>query len=287
MRPLHLTIEGLRSFRARVSIDFTGRGHVAIVGDTGAGKSSILEANHLRPLRTDDLHRPGEPGADERHVHAPPGRAPVPPVRRDLGGRPHPAPRRAGQGRAGHRATAPRRRRRRRGRAGRTGQARQRPHQSLLGLDSDAFLRTVVLRRAVSPGCSWRTGRPNRGRILRQVWRTDELEAAGALAGAARQEAERLRVRLEQGRFRPIRKTPPRIAPAWWRTLERAGRHAADASEDERAASTARKGGARGWRRRGGRRGPSSTGYMRSTAGARRPACSPSPRSTGGCGKRP
>ena len=44
MRPVHLTIEGLRSFRAPVSIDFTGRDHVAIVGDTGAGKSSILEA---------------------------------------------------------------------------------------------------------------------------------------------------------------------------------------------------------------------------------------------------
>ena len=37
-----------------------------------------------------------------------------------------------------------------------------------------------------------------RGRILRQVWRTDELETAGALAGAARQEAAALRVRLDE-----------------------------------------------------------------------------------------
>ena len=44
MRPLHITIEGLRSFRSAVSIDFAGRDHLAIVGDTGAGKSSILEA---------------------------------------------------------------------------------------------------------------------------------------------------------------------------------------------------------------------------------------------------
>ena len=45
MRPIRLAIEGLRSFRSpAVPIDFTGRDHLAIVGDTGAGKSSILEA---------------------------------------------------------------------------------------------------------------------------------------------------------------------------------------------------------------------------------------------------
>src|SRR3712207_162800 len=44
MRPISLTIEGLRSFRAPVTIDFGDRSHIAIVGDTGAGKSSILEA---------------------------------------------------------------------------------------------------------------------------------------------------------------------------------------------------------------------------------------------------
>ena len=44
MRPVSLLIEGLRSFRAPVSIDFKGRSHIAVVGDTGAGKSSILEA---------------------------------------------------------------------------------------------------------------------------------------------------------------------------------------------------------------------------------------------------
>ena len=44
MHPIRLTIEGLRSFRHEESIDFTGRDHIAIVGDTGAGKSSILEA---------------------------------------------------------------------------------------------------------------------------------------------------------------------------------------------------------------------------------------------------
>src|SRR5690606_37854570 len=44
VRPIRLEIEGLRSFRAPQPIDFAGRDHIAIVGDTGAGKSSILEA---------------------------------------------------------------------------------------------------------------------------------------------------------------------------------------------------------------------------------------------------
>ncbi len=44
MRPLRVRIKGLRSFRTEVEIDFTDLALVAIVGDTGAGKSSILEA---------------------------------------------------------------------------------------------------------------------------------------------------------------------------------------------------------------------------------------------------
>jgi exonuclease SbcC len=44
MRPLRLRIKGLRSFRTERLIDFSDLGLVAIVGDTGAGKSSILEA---------------------------------------------------------------------------------------------------------------------------------------------------------------------------------------------------------------------------------------------------
>lgn len=44
MRPLTLRVEGLRSFRQRVEIDFADRQLVAIVGDTGVGKSSLLEA---------------------------------------------------------------------------------------------------------------------------------------------------------------------------------------------------------------------------------------------------
>ena len=44
MRPLEIIIEGLRSFREPVKLDFRGRDQIAIVGDTGSGKSSIIEA---------------------------------------------------------------------------------------------------------------------------------------------------------------------------------------------------------------------------------------------------
>jgi len=44
VRPLVLRVRGLRSYRAECAIDFRDRGLIAIVGDTGAGKSSILEA---------------------------------------------------------------------------------------------------------------------------------------------------------------------------------------------------------------------------------------------------
>lgn len=44
MRPIRLAVEGLRSLRRRVEIDFENRRLLAIVGDTGVGKSSLLEA---------------------------------------------------------------------------------------------------------------------------------------------------------------------------------------------------------------------------------------------------
>jgi len=44
MRPRRISLRGLRSYREPVQIDFSDIGLMAIVGDTGAGKSSILEA---------------------------------------------------------------------------------------------------------------------------------------------------------------------------------------------------------------------------------------------------
>lgn len=44
MRPEKLTLCGLGSYTKEETIDFTGKNFIAIVGDTGAGKSTILEA---------------------------------------------------------------------------------------------------------------------------------------------------------------------------------------------------------------------------------------------------
>lgn len=44
MRPLRLRIKGLRSYRGELEIDFSEAGLFAVIGDTGSGKSSILEA---------------------------------------------------------------------------------------------------------------------------------------------------------------------------------------------------------------------------------------------------
>ena len=47
MRPVRLTFAGLRSYRAEAVIDFADLDLFAIVGDTGAGKSTIIEALSL------------------------------------------------------------------------------------------------------------------------------------------------------------------------------------------------------------------------------------------------
>lgn len=44
MKPIRLEVENLRNFRQKCVIDFTGLEMFAILGDTGAGKTSILEA---------------------------------------------------------------------------------------------------------------------------------------------------------------------------------------------------------------------------------------------------
>ena len=44
MRPISLTFAGLRSYRAATTIDFADLNLFAVIGDTGAGKSTIIEA---------------------------------------------------------------------------------------------------------------------------------------------------------------------------------------------------------------------------------------------------
>lgn len=199
MRPIHLAIEGLRSFRSpAATIDFTARDHIAVVGDTGAGKSSILEAitYALYGQTTFTAHANQELMNDtSTHLRVV--------LRFRVSGETWEvarALRRDGQGRVGSPVAQLRR-------VGADGETVEQVEQvkpvndrirALIGLDSDAFLRTVILPQGRFARLLVEDRPTDRGRILRQVWRTDELEKAGALAGDARREAETLRIRLEQ-----------------------------------------------------------------------------------------
>ena len=238
MRPLHLTIEGLRSFRAPVSIDFDGRDHVAIVGDTGAGKSSILEAiTYALYGQTTFTAQANQELMNDTSLHL------RVVLRFRVSGETWEVARtlrRDGQGRVGSPGAQLRR-------LGADGEAIEQVEQvkpvndgvkALLGLDSDAFLRTVVLPQGRFARLLVEDKPADRGRILRQVWRTDELEAAGDLAGTARQEAEKLRERLAQAASTHPDDPAAHLA-ALQTAQEAASRDAAVASEDERAASDA------------------------------------------------
>ena len=238
MRPLHLAIEGLRSFRSPVSIDFAGRDHVAIVGDTGAGKSSILEAvTYALYGQTTFTAQANQELMNDTSLHL------RVVLRFRVSGETWEVARtlrRDGQGRVGSPNAQLRR-------LGADGEAVEQVEQvkpvndgikALIGLDSDAFLRTVVLPQGRFARLLVEDRPTDRGRILRQVWRTDELEAAGALAGGARQEAEKLRERLAQAAS-GYPDDPAAHLAALQAARETAGRNAGAATEDERAAAAA------------------------------------------------
>ena len=238
MRPLHLAIEGLRSFRPPVSIDFAGRDHVAIVGDTGAGKSSILEAvTYALYGQTTFTAQANQELMNDTSLHL------RVVLRFRVSGETWEVARtlrRDGQGRVGSPNAQLRR-------LGADGEAVEQIEQvkpvndgikALIGLDSDAFLRTVVLPQGRFARLLVEDRPTDRGRILRQVWRTDELEAAGALAGAARHEAEKLRERLAQAAS-GYPDDPAAHLAELQAASEAAGRDADAASEDERAAAAA------------------------------------------------
>ncbi len=238
MRPLRLTIQGLRSFRSAVTLDFTGRDHVAIVGDTGAGKSSILEAVTYALYGQTTFTAQGnqelmnDTSTQLRVV-----------LRFRVSGQTWEvarALRRDGQGRVGPASAQLRR-------LDTDGPGAEQVEQvkpvndrirSLLGLDSEAFLRTVVLPQGRFARLLVEDKPADRGRILRQVWRTDELEAAGALAGAARHEAGLLRERLAQAASAHPDDPAAHLA-ALQAARETASRSADAAAEDERAAAAA------------------------------------------------
>ena len=251
MRPLHLTIEGLRSFRTppgqdgdagprKPTIDFTGRDHVAIIGDTGAGKSSILEAityalygqttftaqGNQELMNDSSMHlrvvlRFRVSGETWEVTRA---------LKRDSHGKVWPAG--AQLRRIGERDET-------------IEQVQQvKPVneriKKLLGLDSDAFLRTVVLPQGRFARLLVEDKPSERSAILRQVWRTDELEAAGELAGEARREIETLLNELEREASK-YPDDPASHLEQLRETLAAARRLAAAASQEERAASKARE----------------------------------------------
>ena len=240
MRPVRLTIEGLRSFRSPVEIDFTARDHLAIVGDTGAGKSSILEgityalygqstftaqgnqelmndtSTHLRVVLRFRVSRQAWEVA----------RA----LKRDGKGRVMPAGaqlRRIGDDGAPEEQIAGVR------------PVNERI-EKLIGLDSDAFLRTVILPQGRFARLLVEDKPTERGRILRQVWRTDELEKAGELAEEARREATTLRGRLEGAASAYPEDPSARLAQLELSHAEARARAAAATAAAEKA-DTARK----------------------------------------------
>lgn len=185
MRPLTLTIEGLRSFRSPVTISFEGRDHLAIIGDTGVGKSSILEAmtyalfgrttftGHANQEIMNDL-------ADHMRVT----------LRFAVAGRTFEVTR--ALRRAGDRTVG----------AAKASLTEFGPDgaeihkieqvrpvggriQEVLGLDAEAFIRTVVLPQGQFAKLLVGDDPTVRSTILRQVWRTDELTKAGQLADEA------------------------------------------------------------------------------------------------------
>ena len=234
MRPLELTIEGLRSFRAPVTLDLRGRDQIAIVGDTGAGKSSIIEAMTYalygqatfsglnRELMNDAASQLRVVlrfrTADEEWE-----------VARTL--------RRRASGAIGAQSAQLRR-------FGADGALLEMVEQArpvnerierVVGLNRDAFLRTTVLPQGRFAQLLVEDDPRDRSTILRQVWRTDELEEAGRIAAAAHGELATLRARLDQAAA-AYPEDPRAHLEQLHQQAQQAGRAAAGAEQTEQAA---------------------------------------------------
>ena len=238
MRPLRLRIEGLRSFRSEVEIDFGDRDHMAVIGDTGAGKSSILEAmtyalygktsfagqaNQELMNDTSDKMRVVLRFRVSRQDWE---------VARNL--------RRDGKGvvkLAGAQLQC----------FGKDGKTLEKVEQvrvvnerveQLIGLDSDAFLRTVVLPQGRFARLLVEDKPTERGRVLRKVWPTDDLEEVGKMASRALTEVQQTRARL-QGAADGRPEDPEAHLAELTATAETAEQRATEASELAQAASQA------------------------------------------------
>ena len=197
MRPLQITIEGLRSFRAEVRIDFGDRNQIAVIGDTGAGKSSILEAMTYALYGQTSLG-----GRSKQELMNDTSDVMRVVLRFRVAGEEWEVTRvdrRMGAGGLGPaRAQLVRY-----GPAGDTLEKVEQVKpvnsriQALIGLDNDAFLRTVILPQGRFARLLVEDAPAARTEILRQVWRTQDLEAAGEVAGKRLGEVRTLGLRLQ------------------------------------------------------------------------------------------
>ena len=107
--------------------------------------------------------------------------------------------------------------------------------EQVVGLNRDAFLRTTVLPQGRFAQLLVEDDPRVRSTILRQVWRTDELEEAGRIAAAAHGELATLRARLDQAAA--VYPEDPRAhLEQLHQQAQQAGRAAAGAEQTEQAA---------------------------------------------------
>ena len=184
MRPLKLVIEGLRSFHTPVTIDFEDREQLAIVGDTGAGKSSILDAITYALYRQTTF--PKQLNQELMNASAVQMRVVLTfrvsgqtwvvtrALKRTKDGVSSVSHELSRLGDNGEKIeTLPSR-----------ADVVDERIQRLVGLNGGAFLRTVVLPQGNFARLLIADTPKERATVLRQVWRTDELERAGEVASA-------------------------------------------------------------------------------------------------------
>ena len=209
MKPIEARLRGFRSFREDrpACVSFEGISAVAIIGDTGAGKSSILEAMTLGPLRRDLEGRTSAPAPDANdhadHLEAS--------LVFEAGGKTYHVRRSARKTRAGQVESD--------GAVLTEADAKRRPAailaeqvapvtraiEAIVGLDADAFQRTTILPQGRFSRLLAEDDQKVRAAVLRQIWSTDEVDQAHLrVAGAARQAAELLALAVhERGNHPP------------------------------------------------------------------------------------
>jgi exonuclease SbcC len=227
VRPLELTMEGFKSYADEQVLTFDGRSLFGIVGPTGAGKSTILEAmmyalygkTHREGRETRDLIRMGADSARVRlSFEVGSGAWEVTRVLRRKG------PSQAVLTRLGDEHPEA------------TGQTAVTARiEELIGLDFGAFCSSVVLPQGKFDRFLMATA-SERSRILKGIFRLERVDAirerAKTRAVALKEEAREL-----QGALGALPADPQRLAAL--RATEQQARERADAIRSELAAVTA------------------------------------------------